>query len=75
MAKRANVRMAREAARTCREILGAAGIVDDHPVMRHMVNLESVYTFEGTHNIHTLALGRPVRSPVGDERKVFTPPA
>ncbi len=58
MAKRANVRMARDAARTCREILGAAGIVDDHPVMRHMVNLESVYTYEGTHDIHTLALGR-----------------
>ncbi len=58
MAKRANVSMARDAARTCREILGAAGIVDDHPVMRHMVNLESVYTYEGTHDIHTLALGR-----------------
>ncbi|WP_242370736.1 acyl-CoA dehydrogenase family protein [Anaeromyxobacter sp. SG26] len=58
MAKRANVRMARDAARTCREILGAAGIVDDHPPMRHMANLESVYTYEGTHDVHTLALGR-----------------
>ena len=58
LGKRANVRMARDAARVAREILGAGGIVDDHPVMRHMVNLESVYTYEGTHDVHTLALGR-----------------
>ena len=58
MAKRANVRMARDAARTCREILGANGVVDDYPPMRHMANLEAVYTYEGTHDIHTLALGR-----------------
>ncbi|MGA8891174.1 MAG: acyl-CoA dehydrogenase family protein [Anaeromyxobacteraceae bacterium] len=58
MGKRANVRMARDAARVAREILGASGIVDDHPVMRHMMNLESVYTYEGTHDVHTLALGR-----------------
>ena len=58
MGKRANVRMARDAARLAREVLGASGIVDDCPVMRHMVNLESVFTYEGTHDIHTLALGR-----------------
>jgi glutaryl-CoA dehydrogenase len=58
MAKRANVRMARDAARTCREILGASGIVDDHVPMRHMANLETVFTYEGTHDIHTLTLGR-----------------
>ena len=48
LAKRNNVWMARECARLSREILGAAGIVDDHPVIRHMMNLESVYTYEGT---------------------------
>jgi len=58
MGKRANVRMARDVARTAREILGANGVVDDYPVMRHMLNLEAVYTYEGTHDIHTLALGR-----------------
>jgi glutaryl-CoA dehydrogenase len=58
MAKRMNVRMARDAARTCREILGANGVVDDLPPMRHMANLEAVYTYEGTHDVHTLALGR-----------------
>jgi glutaryl-CoA dehydrogenase len=58
MAKRANVRMARDAARTCRELLGASGVVDDLPPMRHMANLEAVYTYEGTHDVHTLALGR-----------------
>jgi glutaryl-CoA dehydrogenase len=58
MGKRANVRMARDAARTAREVLGASGIVDDHPPMRHMANLEAVYTYEGTHDVHTLALGR-----------------
>ena len=56
-AKRNNVRAALEAARTCREILGANGITDAYPVIRHMVNLETVYTYEGTHDIHTLILG------------------
>ncbi|MHB1845182.1 MAG: acyl-CoA dehydrogenase family protein [Deltaproteobacteria bacterium] len=56
-AKRNNVRAALEAARTCREILGANGITDAYPVMRHMVNLETVSTYEGTHDIHTLILG------------------
>lgn len=58
MAKRANVRMARDAARACRELMGASGVVDDHVPMRHMANLEAVYTYEGTHDVHTLTLGR-----------------
>jgi glutaryl-CoA dehydrogenase len=58
MGKRANVRMARDAARVAREILGANGITDDYPVIRHMMNMEAVYTYEGTHDVHTLALGR-----------------
>jgi glutaryl-CoA dehydrogenase len=58
MGKRANVRMARDAARAAREVLGAGGVVDDHPPMRHMANLEAVHTYEGTHDVHTLVLGR-----------------
>jgi glutaryl-CoA dehydrogenase len=57
MAKRNSVWMALETARMARAILGAAGIVNDHAVMRHMNNLESVYTYEGTHDIHVLILG------------------
>ena len=63
MGKRANVRMARDAARVAREILGANGVVDDYPVIRHMLNLEAVYTYEGTHEIHTLALGKAATGP------------
>jgi len=55
-----NVEKAREIARMAREILGAAGIVDAHPVIRHMLNLETLYTYEGTHEIHTLILGRDI---------------
>ncbi|MFW6129022.1 MAG: acyl-CoA dehydrogenase family protein [Candidatus Aminicenantaceae bacterium] len=58
MAKRNNVWMARECARLAREILGAAGIVDEHPVIRHMMNMESVYTYEGSHDMHTLIVGQ-----------------
>jgi glutaryl-CoA dehydrogenase len=58
MAKRANVRMARDAARLAREVLGANGITDAWPVMRHLMNMETVYTYEGTHDVHTLALGK-----------------
>ncbi|RJP77186.1 MAG: acyl-CoA dehydrogenase [Candidatus Zixiibacteriota bacterium] len=58
MAKRYNVQTALETARTCRDLLGASGIVDDYHVFRHMANLESVYTYEGTHDIHTLILGQ-----------------
>ena len=60
LAKRNNVKMALETARVAREILGANGIADEYPVFRHMANLESVYTYEGTHDIHTLALGREI---------------
>jgi glutaryl-CoA dehydrogenase len=60
MAKRNNIWMALECARLARDILGANGITDDFPVMRHMMNLESVKTYEGTHDIHTLILGHSV---------------
>lgn len=60
MGKRAKVRMARGAARVAREILGANGVVDDYPVIRHMLNMEAVYTYEGTHDIHTLVLGHHI---------------
>ena len=53
-----NVRNAMEVARTARSILGASGITHEYPVMRHMANLESVYTYEGTNEIHTLILGQ-----------------
>jgi glutaryl-CoA dehydrogenase len=58
MAKRNNVWMALECARLARDILGANGVSDDYPIMRHMMNLESVKTYEGTHDIHTLILGQ-----------------
>ena len=58
MAKMNNVQMALDTARLARDILGAAGIVDEHPVIRHMMNLETVNTYEGTHDIHALILGR-----------------
>jgi len=60
MAKRNNVWMALECARKSRDILGAAGITDDYPIMRHMMNLESVKTYEGTHDIHGLILGQSI---------------
>jgi len=60
MLKMNNVWMARETARMAREILGANGIVDDACVMRHMNNLESVYTYEGTHDIHKLVIGERI---------------
>ncbi|HEX3662741.1 MAG TPA: acyl-CoA dehydrogenase family protein [Acidobacteriaceae bacterium] len=60
MAKRNNIWMALECARLARDILGANGITDDYPVMRHMMNLESVKTYEGTHDIHTLIIGQSV---------------
>jgi glutaryl-CoA dehydrogenase len=58
MAKMNNVWMALETARLARDVLGAAGIVDEHPVIRHLLNLETVFTYEGTHDIHTLIIGR-----------------
>ena len=60
MAKRNNVAMARDIARSAREILGAIGIADDYPIMRHIMNLESVYTYEGTHEMHTLIIGKKI---------------
>ncbi len=60
MAKRNNVHFALEIARLARTILGANGILDEYPVMRHMANLESVYTYEGTHDIHTLVIGADI---------------
>jgi glutaryl-CoA dehydrogenase len=60
LGKRANVAMALDVARTARSILGANGISLEHPVFRHMVNLETVYTYEGTHEVHTLAVGQDI---------------
>ncbi len=60
MAKRNNVQMALEIARVARNVLGANGILGEYPVMRHMENLESVYTYEGTHDIHTLIIGNDI---------------
>jgi glutaryl-CoA dehydrogenase len=56
--KRDNVAMALDAARTARSMLGGNGIMGEFHVMRHMCNLETVYTYEGTHEVHTLAIGR-----------------
>ena len=60
MAKKNNVGMALECARMARDILGANGITDDYPIMRHLMNLESVKTYEGTDDIHTLILGNSI---------------
>ncbi|MCH7733554.1 MAG: acyl-CoA dehydrogenase family protein, partial [Candidatus Marinimicrobia bacterium] len=60
MAKRNNCTMARDIARMSREMLGANGITEDYSPMRHMANIESVYTYEGTHEMHTLILGQAV---------------
>jgi len=62
MLKRNNVKIALDIARTARDILGATGVADEHPVFRHMCNLESVFTYEGTHNIHTLIIGERATS-------------
>ncbi|MGI8847322.1 MAG: acyl-CoA dehydrogenase family protein [Candidatus Dormibacteria bacterium] len=60
LAKRANVRIALDIARTARTILGASGITLEYPVTRHMANLESVLTYEGTDEVHTLILGQAI---------------
>src|SRR5438067_1760201 len=60
MAKMNNVQIALDTARMARDIMGAAGIVDEHPVIRHMLNRETVNTYEGTHDIHTLIVGRDI---------------
>lgn len=60
LAKRNNVHMAMEVARSARQILGGNGILGMYPVMRHMMNLESVVTYEGTHEVHTLIVGQDI---------------
>jgi glutaryl-CoA dehydrogenase len=60
LAKRNNAWMALECARKARDILGAAGITDRYSVIRHLMNLETVYTYEGTHDIHGLIVGRDI---------------
>ncbi|MCX6129259.1 MAG: acyl-CoA dehydrogenase family protein [Proteobacteria bacterium] len=60
MAKQANVEMALRSARTCRDMLGANGIMLEYKTMRHMCNLESVFTYEGTNDIHSLIVGQEI---------------
>jgi glutaryl-CoA dehydrogenase len=60
LAKRNNVAMALEIAREARQIHGGMGITGEYPIMRHMMNLESVVTYEGTHDIHLLILGNEI---------------
>ncbi|WP_375756840.1 acyl-CoA dehydrogenase family protein [Corallococcus exercitus] len=60
LAKRNNVKSALDIARVARSIYGANGITDDYPPVRHMLNLESVFTYEGTHEVHTLVLGKAI---------------
>ena len=60
LAKRNNVQIARDIARDARDILGANGVTDEYQCGRHMLNLESVYTYEGTHDIHTLVVGQDI---------------
>jgi glutaryl-CoA dehydrogenase len=60
LAKRNNVDMAAECAREARRLLGASGILAEYQAMRHMANIESVYTYEGTHDVHTLILGEQI---------------
>jgi glutaryl-CoA dehydrogenase len=58
LAKRNNVSIATDIARESRRLLGAVGILAEYSSMRHMANLESVYTYEGTHDVHSLVLGQ-----------------
>ncbi len=60
LGKMNNVRVARDCAKTAREILGANGILDEYPVMRHLMNIESVFTYEGTDDMHTLIIGKSI---------------
>jgi glutaryl-CoA dehydrogenase len=60
MIKRHNVRAALDIARNCRDILGGNGVTLEYPIMRHLLNLETVSTYEGTHDVHTLVLGQEI---------------
>jgi glutaryl-CoA dehydrogenase len=60
LAKRSNVSMATDVAREARRLLGAVGVLAEYGAMRHMANLESVYTYEGTHDVHSLVLGQAI---------------
>ena len=60
MAKMNNVKIALDIARSARTMLGANGIMGEYPIMRHANNLESVYTYEGTHDMHTLIVAETV---------------
>jgi glutaryl-CoA dehydrogenase len=60
LAKRSNVSMATDVAREARRLLGAVGVLAEYASMRHMANLESVYTYEGTHDVHSLVLGQAI---------------
>ena len=60
LAKRSNVSMATDVAREARRLLGAVGVLAEYAAMRHMANLESVYTYEGTHDVHSLVLGQAI---------------
>jgi len=59
-AKRNNVNYALEIARVARDMLGANGIVNEYPIIRHMLNMETVNTYEGTYDVQTLILGRDI---------------
>jgi glutaryl-CoA dehydrogenase len=60
MAKRNNIAIAKQVISDARQMLGGMGITNEYPVMRHMMNLESVITYEGTHDIHLLITGMDV---------------
>ncbi len=79
LGKRNNVWVARECAKLARELLGGNGIVNDYPVIRHMMNIESVYTYEGTHDMHNLIIGEAITGissfnpPIKSEAKTDRP--
>ena len=77
--KRNNVNMACDIAREARRLLGANGILAEYHSMRHMANLESVYTYEGTHDMHSLILGQAItglpRLPVSEPTAPLEPVA
>jgi len=60
MAKRSNVKMAQDVAREARQVLGGMGITSDYPIMRHMINIETLITYQGTNEIHELITGRDI---------------